>query len=61
MTSIEKAKLIIRAAGKDKTNYQKYDKALRSIAAQERSTGDPEIARFISGELSEALAVATEG
>lgn len=60
MNNIDKAKLIIRAAEKDKKNYQKYDKALRAIAAQERKTGTAEAADFILQEMSEALVVATE-
>jgi len=60
MTSFDKASLIIKAAGKDKSNYQKYDKALKSLAAIERRSGNVALANFILEELSEALAVATE-
>lgn len=60
MTNLEKAKLIIRQAEKDKGNYSRYDKALTAIAESEEKDGDPQMAKFILRELSEALVVATE-
>jgi hypothetical protein len=60
MTNLEKAKSIIRRAGEDKGNYSRYNKALMAVAALEKKDGDPEMARFIMEELSEALVVATE-
>jgi hypothetical protein len=59
MSNLEKAKLIIRKAEKDKANYSLYNKALMTLASMERKSGDPEMADFILRELSEALVVAT--
>jgi hypothetical protein len=60
MNNIDKAILVVRKAGLDKSNYLKYSNILEELSKKERKSGRTKEADFIETELAEALAVATQ-
>jgi len=58
MDSVKLAQAIVRKAKGDKSNVERYDKAITALAERERAMGNTEEADFISQQMMEALYVA---